>query len=94
MNNPLKKQQSQAEKIAEKKAGLADSRHFLKQVNEIVPEGVVGDPSQPEESWEIDHVHGFSGDRNKACLYFGKTNDECVYMSAALGIHHDLKTNK
>ena len=82
------------EKIAQKKAGLADSRHFLKQVNETVPDGVVGDPSAPEEAWEIDHVYGFSGDRNKACLYFGKDNNEIVFMTAALGVHMDLKTRQ
>jgi len=85
---------SNKEKIEAKKAGLADTRHFLKQVNEPVPEGVVGDPSAPEEAWEIDHVHGFSGDRNKACLYFGKDNNEIVFMTAALGVHMDLKTRQ
>jgi len=67
---------------------------FLKQINEKPPAEVVADPSKPDEQFEIDHVHGFSGDRNKACLYFGKTNDEIVFMTAALGVHMDLKTRK
>ena len=61
-------------------------QHFLKQINEKVPANVTSDPSRPDCTYEIDHVYGFSGDRNKACLYFGKDNEEIVFPSAALGI--------
>jgi uncharacterized protein YvpB len=45
-------------------------------------------------TWEIDHVYGYSGDRNKSCLYFGQNNNEIVYPTAALGVVQDLTTGK
>jgi len=63
-------------------------------VNEKTPEGVSYDPSKPDVTYEIDHVHGFSGDRYKNGLHFGKTNDEIIFTAAALGICQDLKTKK
>ena len=44
-------------------------------------------------TYEIEHVYGFSGDRQKSILYFGCDNSEIIYAAAALGIVHDLKTN-
>ena len=45
--------------------------------------------------WDvIEHVYGFSGDRYKNGLHFGKTNDEIIFSSAALGIVQDLNTRK
>ena len=67
---------------------------FLKQINEKPPANIVCDPSKPDVAYEVDHVYGFAGDRNKACLYFGKDNNEIVFMSAALGVVQDLTTRK
>ena len=69
-------------------------QHFLKQIHEKPPQSTVCDPSRPDCAYEVDHVYGFSGDRNKACLYFGKDNNEIVFMTAALGIVQDLTTRK
>ena len=49
---------------------------------------------KPDITYELDHVYGFAGDRHGSCLYFGKDNNEVVYMSAALGIVEDLATRK
>jgi WD40 repeat protein len=65
----------------------------LKQINEIIPEGTVADPTKPDITVEIDHVYGFSGDRQRACLYFGRTNEELIYPAAAMGITHDISSN-
>ena len=67
---------------------------FLKLINEKVPEGYNFDPTKPDITYEIDHVHGFSGDRYRNGLHFGKTNDEIIFTAAALGICQDLKTRK
>jgi len=67
---------------------------FLKQVTEKMPSTIKVENSPPDCAYEIDHVYGFSGDRNKAMLYFGKNNDEIVFATAALGIVQDLKTRK
>lgn len=48
----------------------------------------------PNVSYEIDHVHGYSGDRNKNVLYFGRDNNEIVFTTAALVVLQDLKTRK
>jgi WD40 repeat protein len=40
----------------------------------------------------IDHVYGFSGDRNKSVCYFGKDNNQIVFPAAALGVVQDLST--
>lgn len=66
----------------------------MNQIHEKAPQGVVCDPSKPDCAYEIDHVYGFAGDRSKACLYFGKDNNEIVFCSAALGIVQDLNTRK
>jgi len=62
----------------------------LKYAQEKVPdaftkigEAVSGAPSQ---TYEVDHVYGFAGDRNKSMLYFGKDNNEIVFSCAALGV--------
>lgn len=67
---------------------------FLKQINEKAPENVVCNTSKPDKGFEIDHVYGFSGDRNKAMAYFGKDNNEIIFAAAALGVVQDLKTRK
>ena len=48
---------------------------------------------KPDVTYEIEHVYGFSGDRQKSVLYFGQDNNEIIYTAAAIGIVHDLKTN-
>jgi hypothetical protein len=67
---------------------------FLKQITEKVPSTAVCDVSKLDITYEIDHVYGFSGDRNKSMCYFGKTNDEIVFGTASLGVVQDLKTRK
>ena len=59
---------------------------FLKQINEKAPATVTSDPGKPSVTYEIEHVYGFSGDRTKACCYFGKDNNTIVFPAAALGI--------
>jgi len=73
---------------------VTKDQFFLKNINEKAPAGVVCDPSKPDVAYEIDHVYGFAGDRSKACLYFGKDNNEIVFCSAALGIVQDLNNRK
>jgi WD40 repeat protein len=67
---------------------------FLKQITEKPPSTAVCDATKPDCAYEIDHVYGFSGDRNKSMCYFGKTKDEIVFGTAALGVVQDLKTRK
>ena len=67
---------------------------FLKQITEKVPSTIKADPTVPDCGYEIDHVYGFSGDRNKSMLYFGKNNNEIVFGTAALGVVQDLTTRK
>jgi hypothetical protein len=67
---------------------------FLKQITEKTPENVTFDNSKPDCAYEIEHVYGFSGDRNKAVCYFGKDNNEIIFPAAALGIVQDLKTRQ
>ena len=43
------------------------------------------DASPPEESFEIDFVHGYKSDLTRQNLYYNN-NKQCVYMTAALGI--------
>jgi len=67
---------------------------FLKQITEKAPSTAVCDPTKPETGYEIDHVYGYSGDRNKAVCYFGKDNNQIVFPAAALGVVQDLKTRQ
>ena len=70
-------------------------KHFLKfTMDECVPGDVNIDPSKPNCTYEIEHVFGFSGDRQKSCLKFGNNNNEIIYPAAALGIVQDLKTRQ
>ena len=59
-----------------------------------MPETQKTDPTAPNNGFVIDHVHGFSGDRNKAMCFFGKNNNEMVFCTAALGISQDLTTRQ
>ena len=76
--------------MSKKLKGVAagEKQHFLKGINEPIPEGTqtTGLKEAPAMSYEIDHVYGYAGDRNTSCLYFGQTNNEIVYMCAALGV--------
>ena len=38
----------------------------------------------PNVAYEMDHVYGFSGDRNKNVLYFGRDNNEIIFTTAAV----------
>ena len=67
---------------------------FLKQITEKAPDTVQWDNTKPDCAYEIDHVYGFSGDRNKAVCYFGKDNNQIIFPGAALGIVQDLKTRQ
>jgi len=87
----VKKHNSMDKKVSKKEKG---DQHFLKMINEKAPEGTNYDASKPDVTFEIDHVYGFSGDRFKNGLHFGKTNDEIIFSAAALGICQDLKTRK
>ena len=84
------------ERDARSKKNDPGLQHFLRQINEVPPPNLstAGLAEKPAHTYVIDHVHGFSGDRNKSCLYFGKTNKEMVFMTAALGVVQDLSTNK
>jgi len=70
------------EKATKKKGEQA----FLKQITEKAPDTVTCDTTKPDCAYEIDHVYGFSGDRNKAVCYFGKDNNEIIFPAAALGV--------
>ncbi len=63
-----------------------EPQHFLKQILEKPPADAKYNPEKPNVTYEIDHVYGFSGDRYKNGLHFGKNNDEIVFSAAALGI--------
>jgi WD40 repeat protein len=78
----------------EKSTKEKGEQFFLKQITEKPPTTAKIETSAPDCAYEIDHVYGFSGDRNKAMLYFGKNNNEIVFSSAALGIVQDLTTRK
>jgi len=87
------------EKKKEKKggkpaAGEYEQQFFLKQITEKMPPTQKVDPTRPDNGFVIDHVHGFSGDRNKAMCVFGKTNNEFVFCTAGLGIVQDLTTRQ
>lgn len=71
-----------------------EQQFFLKQINEKMPETQKLDPTRPENGYTIDHVHGFSGDRNKNMLHFGTSNNEMIFATAALGVVQDLTTKK
>ena len=95
-----KKQQARSKSKAAPKAkgGVAggEVQHFLKAINEDTPDEWEKAPIKeaPDMTWEIDHVYGYSGDRNKSCLYFGQNNNEIIYPTAALGVVQDLTTGK
>lgn len=79
------------------KTGKKSEAAFLHNINEKVPEEWA-QPRQdgtlkPERNWEVEHVYGFSGDRQKGAIHFGSSNTEIIYTGAALGIKHDLTTN-
>ena len=57
---------------------------FLKQIQEKVPKYTKIDNTIPNVTYEIDHVHGYSGDRNKNVLFFGRDNSEIIFTTAAL----------
>ena len=48
----------------------------------------------PNVAYEMDHVYGYSGDRNKNVLYFGRDNNEIIFTTAAVVVLQDLKTRK
>ena len=50
--------------------------------------------SKIDHTYVPHHVYGFAGAGNKSCLYFGKTNNEIVFMAAALGVVQDLTTRE
>ena len=55
--------------------------------------GAVKEPEQippinktpPDQSYEIEFVHGYKSDLTRQNLYYN-SNNKCVYMTAALGI--------
>jgi hypothetical protein len=83
-------------KKTKKGVHAGDVQHFLKQVNETVPEGYKNQKnlSKPDHDWVIEHVYGFSGDRNKSCLFFGANNNEIIFPAAALGVSMNLTTRE
>lgn len=70
--------------------GEYEPQFFLKQISEKMPETQKSDPTKPDHSYVIDHVHGFSGDRNKNMCHFGTSNNEMIFGTAALGVVQDL----
>jgi len=54
---------------------------------DVVP---VINESKPDETYEIDFVHGYKSDLTRQNLYYN-TNQQCVYMTAALGIVLDTE---
>ena len=69
---------------------------FLKHINETAPEhlATAGLAEKPDVTYEVEHVYGFAGDRHKSVLYFGRDNNEIVYVAAALGVVQDLTTRE
>lgn len=61
--------------MSKKLRGVAagEKQAFLKGINEPIPEDTQtqGLKEAPDMTYEIDHVYGYAGDRNKSCLYFG-----------------------
>ena len=47
--------------------------------------------SMPDEVFEIDFVHGYKSNLTRQNLYYNQ-NQQCVYMTAALGIVLDTDT--
>ena len=45
----------------------------------------------PQQSFEIDFVHGYKSDLTRQNLYYNM-NEQCIYMTAALGIILDPRT--
>ena len=81
---------------AKKGVAAGEIQHFLKNVNEKIPanQSTKGIDSKPGVTYEIEHVYGFSGDRQKSCLQFGKDNNQIIFMTAACGVVQDLTTNE
>ena len=48
-------------------------------------------PAIPDQQYEIDFVHGYKSDLTRQNLYYNN-NQQCVYMTAALGIILDTET--
>ena len=48
-------------------------------------------PKPPTQSYEVDFVHGYKSDLTRQNLYYN-TNQQCVYMTAALGVILDPST--
>ena len=67
---------------------------FLKYVNEKVPEGTNLDASAPDQTLQLEHVHGFGGVSMKNAGFFGKTNNDFVFPTAAVGVVYDLTTKE
>lgn len=65
-------------------------------INEVVPENInsAGLGEKPDVTYEVEHVYGFSGDRFKSVLYFGKDNNEIIFAAASLGVVQDLITRE
>ena len=81
-------------KSASQAQGVGEVPHFLKQIHEVEPkDAVTHGPEKPAVTCSIEHVYGFTGER-KSCLFFGKDNNEIVYMAAAIGVVQDLTTGK
>ena len=73
-----------------------DLQQFLRQTYEQPPNDVVktGLREKPDVTYVPEHVYGYSGDRYRSVLYFGKDNNEIVYPAAAMGIVQDLTTRE
>lgn len=76
----------ESKKKGKPEKGEYEQQFFLKQISEKMPETQKSDPTKPDKSYVIDHVHGFSGDRNKNMCHFGTTNEEMIFGTAALGV--------
>ncbi len=48
-------------------------------------------PAKPEETWEVEFVHGYKSNLTRQNLYYNN-NKQCVYMTAALGIILDTQS--
>ena len=73
-----------------------DTQHFLKAINERIPEHFANakiSSEKPSKMWEIEHVYGYSGDKNKSSLVFGQNNNEILFIAAAIVVKQDLLTN-
>lgn len=73
-----------------KKRGVAagETQAFLKYINETTPSDISlkNLHDAPKVTYEIDHVYGYAGDRNKSCLYFGENNNQILFIAASIGV--------